>query len=130
MLLADVDFMDIFWSMLWFFFLFMWIMIVINVFMDLFRNKEESGASKVIWFLFILFMPFLAVFIYILTKGQGMAERQMAQQAKAEQQFASYVQQTASAVSPADQIANAKALLDAGTISQAEFDQLKAKALA
>jgi hypothetical protein len=130
-LLADVDFMDIFWSMLWFFFLFIWIMIVLNILMDLFRDHSESGVAKTLWVLFLVFLPFLAVLVYLITRGQGMAERSMKQQQKAEAQFAEYVQSVGGGGgSAADQIHKAKELLDSGAITQAEFDSIKAKALA
>ncbi|MGZ4710623.1 MAG: SHOCT domain-containing protein, partial [Acidimicrobiales bacterium] len=74
--------------------------------------------------------PFLAVFVYLIARGKGMAERSQKQQQQAQADFASYVQQVGASGSPADQIAKAKELLDAGTITQAEFDSIKAKALA
>ena len=138
MIVADVSFIDIFWSMLWFFFLFIWIMILVHILSDLFRDYTLSGGAKTLWVLFLVFLPFLAVLVYLLTRGKDMAERAAARQQQAQEQFDSYVRTvattgdaTASATaSPADQIAQAKGLLDAGTIDQAEFDRLKAKALA
>jgi ABC-type multidrug transport system fused ATPase/permease subunit len=133
MVVADVSFIDIFWSMLWFFFLFIWIMILVHIFSDLFRDHSLSGWTKTLWVLFLVFLPFLAVLIYLFTRGKGMAERAAARQQQAQDQFEGYVRTVATtgdATSPADQIARAKQLLDAGTIDQAEFDRLKAKALA
>jgi ABC-type multidrug transport system fused ATPase/permease subunit len=130
MLVADVSFADIFWSVLWFFFLFLWIMVLVYVFGDLFRDHSLSGGAKTLWVLFLIFLPFLAVFVYLIARGQGMAERSAARQQQAQQQFEGYVRNVASSdASPTDQIARAKELLDAGTIDQAEFDRLKAKAL-
>jgi predicted PurR-regulated permease PerM len=134
MIVADVSFIDIFWSMLWFFFLFIWIMILVHILSDLFRDHTLSGATKTLWVLFLVFLPFLAVLIYLFTRGQGMAERAAARQQQAQDQFEGYVRTVATTgdatTTPTEQIAQAKQLLDAGTIDQAEFDRLKAKALA
>jgi cbb3-type cytochrome oxidase subunit 3 len=134
MIVADVSFIDIFWSMLWFFFLFIWIVILVHIFSDLFRDHTVSGGAKTLWVLFLVFLPFLAVLVYLFTRGKGMAERAAARQQQAQDQFEGYVRTVASTgdatASPTEQIAQAKQLLDAGTIDQAEFDRLKAKALA
>jgi Short C-terminal domain/Phospholipase_D-nuclease N-terminal len=134
MIVADVSFADIFWSVLWFFFLFIWLMILFHIFSDLFRDHTLSGATKTLWVLFLVFLPFLAVFIYLIVRGKGMAERAAARQQQAQEQFEGYVRTVASTgdatATPTEQIARAKELLDAGTIDQAEFDRLKAKALA
>ena len=134
MIVADVSFADMFWSVLWFFFLFIWLMILFHIFSDLFRDHTLSGATKTLWVLFLVFLPFLAVFIYLIVRGQGMAERAAARQQQAQEQFEGYVRTVASTgdatATPTEQIARAKELLDAGTIDQAEFDRLKAKALA
>jgi hypothetical protein len=133
MIVADVSFADIFWSVLWFFFLFIWIMILVHILSDLFRDHTLSGGTKTLWVLFLVFLPFLAVLIYLIVRGQGMAERAAARQQQAQEQFEGYVRTVATkgdAASPTEQIAQAKQLLDAGTIDQAEFDRLKAKALA
>jgi predicted PurR-regulated permease PerM len=131
MMLADVSFADIFWSVLWFFFLFLWIMILFYVLSDLFRDHSLSGGAKTLWVLFLVFLPFLAVFVYLIARGQGMAERSAARQQRDQQQFEGYVRNVAGSgeATPAEQIARAKELLDAGTIDQSEFDRLKAKAL-
>ena len=130
MVLAELTLTDVLWSMVAFFFLFIWIMILINIFGDLFRDPKPSGAEKVLWVVCLLFLPFLTAFIYLVVRGKGMAERSMAAQAKMQDQFDSYVRETAGSGNAADQIAKAKELLDAGAIDQAEFDSLKAKALA
>jgi Phospholipase_D-nuclease N-terminal/Short C-terminal domain len=134
MIVADVSFIDIFWSLLWFYFLFLWIMILFHILSDLFRDHSLSGVTKTLWVLFLVFLPFLAALVYLLTRGKGMAERAAARQQQAQEQFEGYVRSVATpgdaTASPTDQIARAKELLDAGTIDQAEFDRLKAKALA
>ena len=134
MIVADVSFADIFWSMLWFYFLFLWIMVLFHILGDLFRDHTLSAVTKTLWVLFLVFLPFLAALVYLLTRGKGMAERAAARQQQAQEQFEGYVRTVATTgdatATPADQIARAKQLLDAGTIDQAEFDRLKAKALA
>jgi hypothetical protein len=126
-IVADVSFGDIFWSVLWFFFLFIWIMILFHILTDLFRDHSVSGVEKTLWVLFLVFLPFLAVFIYLLVRGKGMGER-----AAAQQQFEGYVRNVATTgeTTPTEQIAKAKELLDTGAIDQSEFERLKAKALA
>jgi ABC-type multidrug transport system fused ATPase/permease subunit len=126
--LADLTVWNIFWDMLWFFFLFVWILILFNILGDLFRDHETSGGVKALWCIFIVFMPFLAVFIYLIARGSGMAQRSAQRAQQAQSQFDDYVRTAAGG--SAEQIKHAKDLLDAGTITQAEFDQLKAKALA
>jgi predicted PurR-regulated permease PerM len=134
LIVADVSFIDIFWSMLWFFFLFIWIVILFHVLTDLFRDHTLSGGMKTLWVVFLVFLPFLAVLVYVISRGKGMAERAAARQQQSQEQFEGYVRSVAATgdgtTTPADQIAQAKQLLDAGTIDQAEFDRLKAKALA
>jgi len=132
MIVADVSFGDIFWSVLWFFFLFIWIMVLFHVLTDLFRDHSVSGVTKTLWVLFLVFLPFLAVFIYLIVRGKGMGERAAAQQQQAQQQFEGYVRNVATTAeaTPTEQIARAKELLDTGAINQSEFERLKAKALA
>jgi Phospholipase_D-nuclease N-terminal/Short C-terminal domain len=129
-LLADMNVWNVFWDMLWFFFLFLWILILFHILGDLFRDHETSGWAKALWCIALIFLPFLTVFVYLIVRGNGMAKRSIAYQQQAKSEFDDYVRSTASAGSSADQISQAKALLDAGTISQDEFEKLKAKALA
>ena len=131
MIVADVSFIDIFWSMLWFFFLFIWIVILVHILTDLFRDHTLSGGMKTVWVLFLVFLPFLAVFIYLIVRGKGMGERAADQRQRAQQEFAGYVRNVAATgeTTPTEQIARAKELLDAGAIDQSEFERLKAKAL-
>jgi hypothetical protein len=100
---------------------------LVHVLTDLFRDHSVSGAQETLWMLFLVFLPFLAVFIYLLVRGKGMGER-----AAAQQEFAGYVRNVAATgeTTPTAQIARAKELLDAGAIDQSEFERLKAKALA
>ena len=128
MLLADVSLGSLLWTVVSVFFMLMYLMMLFSVVVDLFRNKEMSGGMKAVWVLFLLILPLLSLLVYLIVNGKGMAERSMVEQAAAEADVRSYIRQTAG-TSPADDIARAKELLDAGTITQAEFDVLKAKAL-
>jgi ABC-type multidrug transport system fused ATPase/permease subunit len=129
MVLADVSFGDVFWSILWFFFLVIWIMLLFQIFVDLFRDHSLSGGAKTLWVLFLVFVPFLAVFVYLIVRGPSMAERAAGQRQRAQQEFDGYVRDVAGGATPTEQIAKAKELLDAGAIDQSEFDRLKARAL-
>ncbi len=125
------DFWDV---LLWSFWLFIWITAVFVWFrcvFDMFGDRTLSGWAKAGWAILLIFVPWLGALIYLIARGRSMTERQV--NAVAQQQAAQekYIQEVASTTaSPADQIANAKALLDSGAINQAEFDTLKAKALA
>jgi hypothetical protein len=124
---------QVFWSFLWFFLFFIWIWILITVFADIFRSHDMGGGAKTVWCIFIIVLPFLGVFVYLIARGGGMTQRSLDQHAQMQQQQAEYVRSvvaTSGGTSSADEIASAKKLLDAGTITQAEFDQMKAKALA
>jgi hypothetical protein len=120
------------YSILWFYFVFVWLMILFHILSDLFGDHSLSGVAKTMWVLFLVFLPFVAALVYMFTRGQGMAERSAARQQRAQEQFAGYVRDVAGngAATPTEQIARAKELLDAGTIDRSEFDRLKAKALA
>jgi Phospholipase_D-nuclease N-terminal/Short C-terminal domain len=117
-----------------FFIFFAWIMCVFYVFADIFRSHDMGGGAKTVWCLFVIFVPFLGILVYLIARGGGMSKRAMEQQQQLQmqQEQADYVRSVATSGggSSADQIASAKQLLDAGTITQAEFDQMKAKALA
>lgn len=130
MILADVNLGEILWTTLVIFFMVMYFMILFSILGDLFRDKDTSGWAKAAWVIGLIFMPFLIALIYLIARGNGMAERNLKAQANAQQQFNEYVKDVAgSSGSPADQIAQAKQLLDSGAIDQAEYDSLKAKAL-
>lgn len=123
------DFGSFLLTLLWFFILFMFIFVWIMVVMDLFSDHTMNGWGKAIWLIFLIILPPLTTLVYLIARGGSMAERRQAQVAAAEQAQKAYIQSAVGSVSPADQIASAKALLDSGTISQSEFDALKAKAL-
>jgi len=112
------------------FFIFLaWFMCLWWVFSDLFRSKDLGGGAKTLWVIFIIVLPFLGMFIYLIVRGHGMNDRTLAAQQEMQQRQAEYIQSVAGS-GAADQIASAKGLLDSGAITQEEFDQIKAKALA
>ena len=123
------SFWDWIWLTLWIFALIILIWIIIAIISDLFRNHESSGWVKALWIIFLILAPWLAALIYLIVNHKGMAERSMKAAEKMQKEQAQYIQ-TVAGTSPAEQIKHAKDLLDAGTISQQEYDQLKAKALA
>lgn len=117
------------WSF-WFYLVVVCISIFIRVFIDIFRDPELNGWAKALWCIFLVLVPFLAAFIYLIARGGRMAQRSMAGQMQAQAASADYIRSVASTSSPAAEIEQGKALLDAGTITPAEFEALKAKALA
>jgi len=127
---TSYPFLEVFWTMLIFFAFVIWIWILITVLIDIFRRHDTSGFAKVLWIIFIIVLPYLGVFVYLIAEHKGMTERAIKQQEAAQSQMDQYVQSVAGKTDPAEQIAKAKQLLDGGTITQAEFDQMKQKALA
>jgi hypothetical protein len=126
--LADFSFWDFFWDMLLIMGWVIWFWLLITVFADLFRRHDASGFAKVAWVVFVILLPYLGVLVYLLVEHRGMAERNLKAAEAQQQQFDSYVQSVAK-TDPTEQISKAKALLADGTITQAEFDQIKQKAL-
>ena len=130
MIAADYPFLDVLWTMFVIFAWVIWFWLLITVFGDLFRRKDLSGWGKTAWIIFVIVLPYLGVFVYLIAQHQGMADRNVQQAQAAQSQFDDYVKNVAATQGPAGEIEKAKALLDSGAISQAEFDSLKAKALA
>jgi hypothetical protein len=132
MLAADYPFLDVMWTMLVFFLWVAWFWLLFTVFADIFRRRDISGWGKTAWLVFTILLPFLGVFVYLITQDDGMAQRNL-ERARAQQaQFDEYVRTTAGGGGgggAAAEIERAKGLLDSGAISQAEFDAIKAKAL-
>ena len=129
---ADYPFLDVFWTMILFFCWVAWIWMLILILSDVFR-RDESGWAKAAWCVFLIFLPFLGAFIYLIANGKGMAERRVRDAQASQANFDDYVRTVASdstSGGSAAEIEKAKGLLDSGAITQAEFDQLKAKALA
>lgn len=123
------NFWDVLYLIMSAFFFVAYLIVLFHVVVDLFRDAELSGISKVVWLIGLIFLPVLTALLYILARGGGMAERQRAAMQQAKSDTDAYIRAVAGK-SPTDQIADAKALLDAGTISPEEFAKLKTKALA
>ena len=130
MLLANYPFTGILGSMLIFFLWVAWFMLLFRVFGDVFRRHDIGGGVKVLWLIFVIAVPFLGVFIYLIAENKGMVERNMEQMQARQQANDAYIQSVAASGGAAAEIDKAKQLLDSGAITQAEFDALKQKALA
>jgi hypothetical protein len=128
-LAGSYPFADAIWTMLIFFVWILWFWMLFTVFGDLFSRHDIGGWAKAGWSVFVIILPFLGVFIYLIAEGKGMGERAQARAQGAQQEADAYIRSVASS-GPTEQIAKGKELLDSGAITQAEFDQLKAKALA
>jgi hypothetical protein len=126
---ADYPFLDVIWTMIVFFAWVIWFWLLITILGDVFRRQDLSGAGKVGWTIFVIFVPLLGVLIYLGTQSKQMAERNMSQAKQAQAQMDDYVRSVATEGGAAAEIERAKKLLDSGAISQAEFDQIKQKAL-
>ena len=124
------NFWDIIWVVVWSFLFLAYLMVLFSILRDLFSDHDLSGWFKAIWIIALIFVPFLSALIYLVARGQGMGERQLASARRAQGQADAYIQQVAGGRSATQDIADAKALLDSGSITRAEFDTLKAKALA
>jgi ABC-type multidrug transport system fused ATPase/permease subunit len=127
---ADYPFLEVLWTMLIFFLWVMWFWLLIVIIGDVFRRHDIGGGKKTIWLIFILFVPFVGVLAYVLSNSHGMAERNMERAQAQRSQMDQYVRETAGSGGAAAEIDKAKQLLDSGAITQAEFDAIKAKALA
>jgi hypothetical protein len=127
---ADYPFLDVLWTMIIFFLWIMWFMLLFRVIADIFRRHDIGGGAKTLWLIFVLFLPFLGVFVYLIAQSHGMADRDMRTVQASQEQFDTYVKSVAGSGGAAAEIEKAKQLLDSGAITQAEFDAIKAKALA
>ena len=125
-----MNFGDFLWLLIWSFFFVCFLMVLFQIFGDLFRDPDLSGWAKAAWVIGLIVFPWLMILIYLIARGKGMAERQANAMRGARESTDEYIQSVAGHGAPADQISSAKTLLDSGTITQAEFDQLKAKVLA
>jgi type VI protein secretion system component VasK len=130
MVLADYTFLDVLWSMLVFFLWVAWFILLFHIVADVFRRRDASGLKKTAWLIFILFVPFVGVFAYLIVNSDDMARRRVEEAAAARSEMDEYVRTVASEGGAAAEIERAKGLLDSGAITQAEFDAIKAKALA
>jgi hypothetical protein len=130
MLASSYPFLDVFWTILIFFVWIAWFMLLFRVIADIFRRHDIHGGGKVLWLIFVILLPFLGVFIYLVVESKGMTERSMADVQAQQAQMDDYVKSVAGSGGAAAEIEKAKGLLDSGAITQAEFDAIKTKALA
>jgi len=124
--------MDLWSWIAWFFWVFVFVaylMVIFSIIGDIFRDQSLNGWLRALWIIFLIFVPFLTALVYLIARGPSMAERSAAQAMQMQQAQVDFIRQTASAASPADDIAKAKDLLDSGAITPEEFEALKAKAL-
>jgi Short C-terminal domain len=129
-LASSYPFLDVFWTMMVFFLWILWLWILFVVFADIFRRNDLSGWGKAGWIVFTIVLPYLGVFIYLITQNDGITKRNLERANAQRTQFDDYVRSAASGGGAAAEIDRAKALLDSGAINQAEFEAIKQKALA
>lgn len=126
-----MSFLDVLWLIIISFAFVAYLMVMFSIIGDLFRDRETSGVVKALWFVALIFIPFITIVVYLIAKGDGMAKRQAAAHREVREAQEAYIRDVAGGgSSAAEQIAHAKQLLESGAINQAEYDQLKAKALA
>jgi hypothetical protein len=127
---ADYPFLEVMWTMFVFFAWVIWFWLLITIFGDIFRRKDIGGGAKVLWTIFVIALPFLGVFVYMISQHDGMTERSTRQMQAAQAESDAYIRSVADSGGAASEIEKAKGLLDSGAITQAEYDAIKAKALA
>jgi hypothetical protein len=126
---ADYPFLDILWSMLIFFAFVAWIWMLVTILGDVFRRRDIGGWSKAAWCVFLIVLPFLGAFVYLIANHDGMVERSVKEARNYQAQVDDHIRSVAGPDGSAAEIAQAKGLLDSGAITQAEYESLKAKAL-
>jgi Short C-terminal domain len=129
-LATSYPFLDVIWTMFIFFLWIAWFWLLFAVFADIFRRHDLSGWGKTLWLIFTIILPFLGVFVYLISQHDSMTQRNIEKAQAERSQFDQYVRETAGSGGAASEIARAKELLDSGAITQAEFDAIKQKALA
>ena len=129
MLAYDYPILGVFWSMLIFFLFFAWLILLFRVFVDIFRS-DMGGFAKAIWAIFVIIVPFLGVFLYVIVHGDGMRSRDIADAKQSEAAFQAYVQQAAGSGSVANELSKLSDLRASGALTEAEFEAQKAKLLA
>ena len=129
-MLGDFGSGQVLWSMMWFFIFFIWIWLLITVFADVFRSTDLSGFAKFLWVIFVIFLPYLGVFVYLIARGHKMGEHAMAAAQAQDAAQRAYIQSAAgTAASPADELARLADLKAKGVIDDAEYNKLKAKVI-
>jgi|SRR5215207_4554370 len=130
-LAADYPLLDVFWTTLMFFFWVIWFWLLITVFADIFRRRDLSGWVKTLWIVFTIVLPYLGVFVYLISQGKNMAERRIHETQAARMEFDDHIRSvSANGSGPAAEIEKANRLLSSGAISQTEYEAIKQKALA
>ncbi len=128
MIAAEFGTGQVFWSMLWFFLFFIWIWLLITVFADIFRSRDLGGFAKFLWIVFVIVLPYLGVFVYLIARGHKMSEHALEAAQAHDAEARAYIQQAAgTAPSAADELARLADLKAQGTITDAEFTAMKAK---
>ena len=127
---SDYPLLNLFWTMLIFFAWVIWFWLLITVFSDVFRRRDISGLAKAGWLIFVIVLPYLGVFIYLVTQSRNMAERNLRDAEAVQARVDEHVRSVAGSGGAAAEIEKAKQLLDSGAITQAEYDAIKEKALA
>ena len=131
MLAYDYPLLNLFWTMLIFFLWIAWFFLLFRVIADIFRSHDMGGFAKALWIIFVIFLPFLGIFVYLIARGHSMQERSMREAQHREAEFRSYVQQTAGGTAgTAEELARFAELHEQGVLTDAEFEQAKARALA
>ncbi|MEV0531885.1 PLDc N-terminal domain-containing protein [Kitasatospora sp. NPDC050463] len=130
-LAADYPLLNVFWTMCWFFLWILWFMLLFRIIGDIFRDDGLGGWGKAGWLIFVIFLPFLGVFVYLIARGSGMGQREVARARKNEEEFRSYVRQTADdRPTAAAELARLADLKTQGHLTDEEYEKAKAKVLA
>jgi len=129
-LASDYPLLNAFWTMCWFFLWILWFMLLFRIIVDIFRDDSLGGWGKTGWLVFVVILPFLGVFVYLIARGSGMGERDRRQAQKSEEAFRSYVREAAAPPSTTDELARLAELKASGHITDEEYEKAKAKVLA
>jgi len=127
--MSSYPLLNAFWTMLWFFLWILWFFLLFRIILDIFRSKDLGGWGKAGWLIFVIILPFLGVFVYLIARGRGMSDRDVQDAQARDQAMRAYVRDAAQESSPADELAKLADLRERGVISDAEFQQSKAKVL-
>ena len=126
----DFGLWEVFVSMFWFMLLFAWIMLLFHIIGDIFRDRELGGWAKAMWCIFIIFLPWLGVLVYLIARGNSMAQRSVEAAKQNEESMRAYVRDAAGSAGPADELRKLAELRDSGAITPEDYEQAKAKVLA
>lgn len=129
-LAVDYPLLNMFWTMMMIFLWVLWFMLLFRIIGDIFRDDDLGGWGKAGWMIFVIILPFLGVFVYLIARGRAMGERELLQAQRTEEDFRSYVRQSAGSGNPSQELARLAELKNRGDITVAEFEQAKAKVLA